>query len=365
VRAIWTTLLLLGCGSSGPWLQDARVLVPGVGVTAQDCRTQICQHNENTDLIRWRGDIWFVHRTALSQILGPNSALHVYRTRDGGRSFEHTARIEAPPDRDLRDPHFYLAGDELFIKALTRLPVTSPRDSDVDTITVTTRSSDGTSWSPLAAVGPVRWSFWRVVRAPDGAFYSAAYEDGDKSVVLFRSADGVAWTRGALLYGVSEDTPLETELIFVDARMIALVRMDGTDPELLGTKGRLRTKVCTAAAPYDSFDCGAEIAGQRLDGPAALLWRGRIFVVARKHLGESGRKRTALFELTMPSTLVERGELPSAGDTAYAGIAPLDGDRFLVTWYSSDLRQDPDWIAGLLGATDIWVATMDLSRLPR
>ncbi len=44
-------------------------------------------------------------------------------------------------------------------------------------------------------------------------------------------------------FGVSADTPLETELTFMPSgRMLALARMDGTDAELLGDQGRLRTK---------------------------------------------------------------------------------------------------------------------------
>jgi hypothetical protein len=371
----WLLLLAAACGgSSGSWVADARVLVPGVGVQNQDCRADICQHNENTDLISWKGAVWLVHRTALSQVLGPNSALHVYRSADGGRSFEHRARILAPTDRDLRDPHFFLVGDTLHIKALTRLPVTSTRDSNVDTIAVLTTSDDGSTWTDLQPIGPPGFSFWRIAKGPD-ALYTAAYADGDKSVTLFRSTDGAQWTRGALVYGVAADTPLETELVFVPSsggaapKMLALVRTDGDDLELLGTQGRLRTKVCLAdAPPYEQFDCSAELDGQRLDGPAALWWNGRLFVVARKHLGVSGRKRTALFELPLgtdgrPTTIIDRGELPSAGDTAYAGVAPLGGARFAVTWYSSDIRLDPDWVTGMLGATDIWSATLDLSAL--
>jgi len=36
----------------------------------------------------------------------------------------------------------------------------------------------------------------------------AAYQDGDKSVVLYSSKDGRAWTAGPLVYGVAEDTPV-------------------------------------------------------------------------------------------------------------------------------------------------------------
>ncbi len=74
--------------------------------------------------------------------------------------------------------------------------------------------------------------------------------DGDKSVSLFSSKDGVAWAQGAVVYGVSVDTPLETELTFMPSgKLLALVRMDGTDEELLGDSGRLRTKICWADPP--------------------------------------------------------------------------------------------------------------------
>jgi hypothetical protein len=61
------------------------------------------------------------------------------------------------------------------------------------------------------------------------------------------------------------------------------------------------------------------------------------------------RKRTALYELTGDQ---ERGPLritdtraPSAGDTSYAGSrAPRS--RWLTTWYSSPVAEDPSWIVG-------------------
>jgi hypothetical protein len=65
-----------------------------------------------------------------------------------------------------------------------------------------------------------------------------------------------------------------------------------------------------------------------------------------------------------PIGITEWGELPSAGDTSYAGVVRLGGARFLTTWYSSSLQQDPNWITGLVGPSDIWQATLDLARLP-
>ena len=363
-----------------PWLTNAKPFVHAADDPFLDCRTVICRHNENTDLTTWNGAIYLVHRTAISQTLGPNSALHVYRSTDSGVTFVETARIDAPTDRDIRDPCFYQVGGELYVKALTRLPVASSRDSNVDTVAVAMHSSDGVTWAPQVQIGPHGQSFWRI-REQAGVYYTASYQDGDKSVTLYTSTDGVVWTSGASIYIRSADTPLETELMFipgsgsVDAgasqgdRMLALVRMDGTDTELLGDEGRLRTKICWASAPYATFDCSAEIDGQRLDGPVAFFWGTRLFVVARKHLQGMGKKRTSLFELTgdfahdTALSIKEWGEVPSAGDTSYAGYAPTDATHGVITWYSGDRARDRPWVVALFDPTDIWQGTIDFSKL--
>lgn len=355
-----------------PWLSGAKILVSGESTSNMDCRAGICRHSENTDLVTFQGAIFLVHRTAESQVLGPNSSLHVYKSTDGGKTFTQTAVIAAPTDRDIRDPHFYVVSGKLFLKTLTRLPVTSKRDSNVDTIAMGASSSDGTTWSALAEIGPPTWSLWRI-KEHGGLLYSAAYADGDLSVSLFSSTDGLVWTKGPSVYGVSIDTPLETELTFMpDGKLLALVRMDGLDAELFGDMGRLRTKVCWSDPPYDKdFTCSGELTGQRLDGPLTFFHEGRLFVVARKHLGADMRKRTSLFEITGDLAagaagklaIKEWGELPSAGDTSYAGAADVDADHVLLSWYSGNLDKDEAWIFGLLDITDVWQATVDFSKL--
>src|SRR5262245_8691499 len=281
VRLLAVLSTLPGCGSSGSgeWLVDTGVLVQGVDVVAEDCRSNVCRHNENTDLIAWKGAIYLVHRTAMSQVLGPNSSLRVYRTTDGGKSFDLLAILPAPDGRDLRDPSLFVVGDRLAMKALTRLPVTSARDTAVDTITVETTSADGVTWTPFVGVAPKTWSFWRV-KEQAGMWYSAAYEDGDRSIVMFSSTDGTTWRAGATVLVSPADTVLEAEIVFMPSgRMLVFFRMDGTDEELLGNVGRLRTKVCWAAPPYDSFSCPQELTGVRLDGPVAFRRGSRLFVV--------------------------------------------------------------------------------------
>src|SRR5205085_6544197 len=83
-----------------PWLEDARIFVDGFASDNSDCRTGICRHNENTDLVVWQNAIWLVHRTANSQVLGDNSSLHIYKSTDQGKTFGETKVIAAPTGRD-------------------------------------------------------------------------------------------------------------------------------------------------------------------------------------------------------------------------------------------------------------------------
>jgi hypothetical protein len=422
------------------WNTQASIFVNGFEAAAAgqvDCRTEICQHNEDTDMIAWGGAIYMVHRTARSQILGPNSSLLIYRSVDDGATFKEVTRIDAPMTpidanddatmgRDIRDPAFFITTTNgvstLRLKALTRLPtniaITQTRDSNVESITVGFSSTDGTTWSPLARLAPNLWSFWRV-KELGGVFYSAAYHDGDSSVSLFSSPDGVTWTLGAQVFGVTADTPLETEIVEMpNGNMLALVRTDGDDADLEGNDGNQRTHVCWAQPPYTTFTCPETVLGERLDGPVAFFWQGRLFVIARRHVDTNGvlmRKRTSLFELspvergtadagadggvlvTVDSGLDAQtamssdwgspsgydggaspvdggafddepvlavkwwGDLPSAGDTAYAGVAFTDANHARVVWYSGDIVADESWVASMLVPTSIWLGTIDFS----
>ena len=213
--------LLVACSSSPSydphptlpaWMDDARVVVSGHDLDDQmNCRENVCRHNEDVDMTAYAGAFFLVHRTARSQILGPNSALHVLRSSDG-KSFDDVATIPAPDDRDLRDPHFFVVGSELHIEAITRVSCSAALDDDCDTITVDTRSTDGVHWTSLANLGPEKWTFWRP-KQNGGVFYDAAYDDGDAHVALFSSPDGATWTEGAQIYGA--DIPSETEIVFM------------------------------------------------------------------------------------------------------------------------------------------------------
>jgi hypothetical protein len=276
--------------------------------------------------------------------------------------------------RDIRDPHFFIVGDMLFVKAVTRLPKSifdgaNGIDSSVQMITVVSTTTDGSTFSPLTAISPVGESFWRIKQSA-GVYYTASYTDAEAHVTLWSSTDGLAWTKIAMIYDAPTDAPGEAEIeVMPSGRMLILVRLDGSPNDTLATTGPLRTKVCWAMPPYATFDCSTEIDGQRLDGPMSFQWNGRMFVFARRHLQPTAKKRTSLFEITGnleggPIDARFIADIPSAGDTSYSGMAWLDDHRLVTSWYSSDLEDDYDWIRGMLSLSDIWVANVDLTLVP-
>jgi len=91
-------VLLAACGSDASPIVESHLLFDGFDETNLDCRTGPCVHDENTDLTIYDGLTYLVHRTAESQVLGPNSSLRVYSSSDHGATWSSPAisTFEAP-----------------------------------------------------------------------------------------------------------------------------------------------------------------------------------------------------------------------------------------------------------------------------
>lgn len=321
-------------------------------------------HNENTDLIRWNDRTYLVFRGGeTSQVGSPKARLKIYESPDAGDSWTLNAEIFMP-ERDIRDPKFVIEGDKLAIYAISRVPGPHIRDLAGKAWTVRTETSDGRTFStPPVRVFDETWGFWRFVWHGD-TLYATGYNDGDENVGLFSSKEGGAWQVVSMIFDIADDIPSEAELQFFGDRAVALVRLD--NGESLLDEGQ--TAVCVSDPPYASWDCGRRF-DKRLDGPNWFVHDGRQFVIARKHLAEQ-KKRTAVYEIVgdisdpaASVSLNELAELKSAGDTSYVGVMPLAEEQFLITWYSSNLEDDPDWLKGQFSYSDIWAAWLDFSRL--
>ncbi len=351
-------------------------------------------HNENTEMIVLDDRILLIFRGGETGQIGSNRAhIDVYASFDGGATFAKQSEVSGASlegMRDIRDPKLVAFDGKLHLYAISRLPGGHYRDIGGHAWTVRSESSDhGVTWTdPVKTFADVDqagvetfWGFWRITKhsapSPDGGtketLYALGYDDGDVQVGMFASDDGVHWTKRSVVIDSYDDVPSEAELQFFgpdQATAVAIVRMDNQ-----GILQDGQSAICTATQPFTTWECGRRVE-QRFDGPTWLSTDGgggrRNFMIARKHL-PCTYKRTAVYELrgdladpSAPITVCEIEELPSAGDTAYTAVASLGGDRWLTSWYSSEVREGRDlaWLDGTYSPADIWLAELDLSKAP-
>ena len=392
-RLACIALSLLGCTSGSTTHEqrstDASADSSSDFVTDQRVFYRDGLHNENTVLLAQGDRILFAFRGGESGQIGSGQAhINIYASTDGGRSFQKQAEVSAdnlPDGRDIRDPKLVNANGRLFLYAISRLPGGHYRDLGGQAWTVRSESTDdGKTWSdPLKTFSDVDasgtesfWGFWRFAERPSSesgtpTFYATGYNDGDTTVGLFASPDGVAWTKRAIILDSYDDVPSEAELRFFGEKAdtaVAVIRLDNQ-----GLLDNGQSAICTSKEPFTSWECGRRME-QRLDGPTWHVQRSgktsRSFFFARKHL-PCTRKRTAIYELrgdladpASPVEVCEIQEVKSAGDTSYTGLAPLGNDRYLLSWYSSAVKEDVPWLEGTYGPSDIWLADVDLSAAP-
>ena len=67
--------------------------------------------------------------------------------------------------------------------------------------------------------------------------------------------------------------------------------------------------------------------------------------------GAWSRKRTALYEVTAES-LSYLSDLPSAGDTSYAGVVLRDGFAY-IDYYTSAVERDYPWLLGMFHGSEL------------
>jgi hypothetical protein len=351
------------------------------------------EHDSNTDLILWRGRWLLVHAASPYHMGTPRSRLVIRRCADPvpgpGSRWDALAELQVPGS-DIRDPIFAPVGVRLFLYALTNQGFYA-----IPSGSVLSTSEDGERWSAFEPVGPAGWLLWRVrphpsERGPGGAplLYASAYWKDHGESILLRSADGRAWERVATIHrGDAND---ETEIAFLpradgslSARLAATARLEGAPDSLTGHRAAC-TLLAFADPPYTEWSEGRKVRTDvtRLDGPVAFADRGRLFAVARAQpgarrwplrLGSSfARKRTALWWLdpgreapdggTGEPRLLWLSDLPSAGDTSYAGVVLHEGTLY-ADYYTSRIDRDYPWLLGMILRSDIRMARVPLAEL--
>ncbi len=319
-------------------------------------------HNSNTDLTYWNGCFYLCHQTSPYHMGSQRSRLLLWRSRDA-RSWEKVTEFKA--DRgEYRDPKFAAIHDRLFLYAL-------PNSSFLaePATTVYTASQDGTTWSAPVEVDHPGWLFWRPKTMDGMTWYVTAYWHEHGKSILLRSGDGVSWTTVSQVYeGERND---ETDFEFLpDGRIIATARLEGNGNEWGDPMAS--TLVAVASPPYERWTYNKSNV-TRLDGPCLFPYNGRVYAIGRyqatraPRLVELGglysRKRTSIFSVDEDG-LRYLTDVPSAGDTSYAGIV-VRGDELYASYYTSPLDRDYTWILGMLRPSNIRMARIDLPALEK
>ena len=358
-------LLLLALGAIVAWwrLRPNRAEVRGdLGIETWPVVAD-GRHNSNTDLLHWRGSFWLVHAASPWHLGSAACRLRLWRS-DDARRFEPVAEFRMPGE-DIRDPKLAEIGGRLFLYALPNkgrraLPYT----------TIYSVSPDGLHWSPFERIAQPGWLFWRP-KSRDGLnWYVPAYWHEHGRSRLFSSQDGIHWSAVSDIH--EGDANDETDFEFLpDGRILATARLEGRADSVLGSPDAC-TLLATSLPPYHGWSKRRSTV-TRLDGPALFAFEGAVLAVARFQPGSRGpltqlggafsRKRTSLV-LVEEERLVRLTDLPSAGDTSYAGVVVRDGTLF-ASYYTSDVARDYAWILGMFLPTEIRMAKLDLRQAMR
>jgi len=272
-------------------------------------------HNAFTDLVRFEGRWFCVFREGKDHN-SPDGKLRVITSTDG-QKWESAAVLDTKKG-DLRDPKISVTPDGDLMLLGVEVVQDGPRQRYQS---LTWFSRDGRTWGEPHPVGDPDFWLWRVTWHK-GTAYGIGYGCGqDRSVRLYTSKDGKKFdTRVERLFDVGY--PNEASIVFDGETAYCLLRRDGQPSSaLLGV----------AQAPYTKWQW--KDLGVRVGGPHLIrLSNGKWIAAVRLY---DKRVRTSLCRIDLqPGRLTEFLELPSGGDTSYAGLVEYQ-NQLWVSYYSS------------------------------
>jgi hypothetical protein len=283
-------------------------------------------HNAFTDLARWNDGWWCTFREGDGHVSG-DGALRVI-VSDDGDSWESAARITAD-GLDLRDPKISVTADNMLMLLAGERHRTGETWANSS---LTWFSQDGRTWhGPWRVAAPGVW-LWRVTWT-SGLAWGFGYGCQPQGFLrLYQSRCGRRFD------AIEPDAftggyPNETKLVFrASGEALCLLRMDGEDAN---------ARLGEAEPPWT--DWRWRDLGVRIGGPEMIeLPDGRLIVCGRLY---DERIRTSLLWLDgAEATLTEAVELPSAGDTSYAGMVWHE-DLLWVSYYSTHEQKTSIYLA--------------------
>ncbi len=362
---ILLTLLVLPAFAQTVKYDDWQNLTTSGKLPAQ-CKIQ--HSNNNLDLVKYHNTFYLAFRTAPNHFASKKAVLYVVSSTD----LENwTYETEFALGYDLREPRFAVYHDTLNLYFFQGGKRTFRFEPEFIFLTRTTGNKKWTSHQSVNLDGFVPW---RLRERSDTLYLSAYYGkelykgNHHSNLRLMYSTDALHWNNISTEPQVDILNAEEGEFIFdKKGNLFSTVRLEGTgalvcraDKNNLATWQKKRTKT-----KYDSallFDYKNEVylvSRRNIDGDMDKVKnrkndkQGRVRNLIRYSIT---RKVTSLFKFNKDSlSLSLVTDFPSTGDNAYAGIAQMDDNTFVLMNYSSDItRRKKNWIRGQLGKTYIY-----------
>ena len=285
------------------------------------------QHNAFTDLVRFNDRWYCTFREGSGHVPGTNGLIRIIAS-DDGQNWYSIARL-SERGVDLRDPKISVTPEKRLMitmggsyyqgrKLLKRISKVSFSDKKGESfsapqdVVMDDRIKTNQDW------------LWRVTWNKEWGYGVVYQAIEDKwNIHLVYTSDGIEYTY--LTRFSLDGKPNETTLRFLaDGKtMVALVRREGEDQ--MGMVGQ-------STPPYRQWTWNK--LDQRLGGPNFLLLRDGSLLSASRVYRQDKTYGTHLARFDLYGNFTPLMELPSGGDTSYAGMQ-LIGGHLYISYYSS------------------------------
>jgi hypothetical protein len=357
----------------GVRVEQLGTLVPGPAAAGVAC----LRSNNNLDLAVFRDRLYLAWRTAKNHFAGTSSRIEVSSapfpldrsaTRAEGTAWRHETTFAV--GSDLREPRLAVDGQRLHLFCM-QLGTDPKRFQPRRTWHL---ARDGERWEgPVVAIeeAVVPWRVRRLYGRWALSTYRGAEKvygpfPADPVVELRFSDDLVTWSEPLVVHHGG----IEAELVERNGGgYLGITRNEG--PSRAGSDLLTGNDLASLdATPID----------RKLDSPNLFLWEGEPWLIARRSLAFGGRyglaptwlpgalrmrvnqgawwvtrKRSALYRVDAERRAIGWvADLPSRGDTSFAGVVEEPEGSLLVADYTSPAGTgDPVWMRGQLQPTEI------------